>query len=206
MKDYNRISQLTKGVASPRVTVKSTGDSVKIEGVKSVDDNGNVTLKLDNGETVQADEVVFETSTTENLYSIGSKYGALGVETFVNTYNGEDVNRYAPAFDSFYKFGVADPDGKLWESAKNTALAEWLNPAQAKAAYELGRAYAQNKSQTAQVEINTKRTTNQAKNKTSQIGSQRAREGVDKSKINTENLSPKQKASLIESTEWYFLL
>ena len=196
VKDYNRISKLTKGVASPRVTVKSTGDSVKIEGVKSVDDNGNVTLKLDNGETVQADEVDFETSTTENLYSIGSKYGALGVETFVNKYNGEDVNRYAPAFDSFYKFGVADPDGKLWESAKNTDFAEWLNPAQAKAAYELGRAYAQNKSQTAQAEINTKRTTNQAKNKTSQIGSQRAREGVDKSKINTENLSPKQKASI----------
>ena len=196
VKDYNRISQLTKGVASPRVTVKSTGDSVKIEGVKSVDDNGNVTLKLDNGETVQADEVDFETSTTENLYSIGSKYGALGVETFVNKYNGEDINRYAPAFDSFYKFGVADPDGKLWESAKNTDFAEWLNPAQAKAAYELGRAYAQNKSQTAQAEINTKRTTNQAKNKTSQIGSQRAREGVDKSKINTENLSPKQKASI----------
>ncbi len=196
VKDYNRISQLTKGVASPRVTVKSTGDTVKIEGVKSVDDNGNVTLKLDNGETVQADEVDFETSTTENLYSIGSKYGALGVETFVNMYNGEDINRYVPAFDSFYKFGVADPDGKLWGSAKNSDFAEWLNPAQAKAAYELGRVYAQNKSQTAQAEINAKRTTNQEKNKTSQIGSQRAREGVDKSKINTENLSPKQKASI----------
>lgn len=196
VRDFERISSMTESHISPKVTVKSTGKTVEVKGVKAVDDKGDVTFKLSDGETVKQDEVEFENGTDSELYIRSAKYGSLGAETFVNMYNGGDINKYDSAFSALYNYGKADPDGKLWESDNVSVSLGWLNPAQAKAAYGLGQAYAKNQLESAQARIDNKRANFKVENNSSQIGSQGASGVVDTSKIDVDALSEKQKASI----------
>lgn len=179
-----------------KITVNSTGEKTEIAGVKSVDENGEITYNLKNGETATAKEIEFDDEFTAQINKNISKYGAAGADAFQKLYNGGDAFKYERAFNSLFEHGKADPDGKLEKDALNSSLAPWLNTAQAKAAYNAGRIYAQQKTADAQAKLNNLKANSTLKTNLAQNGSQTTIKYVDTSAVDTTIFTPKQKASV----------
>ena len=131
-----------------------TGDSVKVTEIASID-NGKMKLKLDNGETVDAEDISFGTEDEGLIYSTVLDMGvnAAVANSLVKNYNPSDklsAERYAQGIKEAYKYGSY---GIPINEISKKGFAADLNEAQRTHAYNLGKADAADKVEKAQKEL-----------------------------------------------------
>lgn len=131
-----------------------TGDSVKVSEIASID-NGKMTLKLDNGETVDAENISFGSKDEAIIYSAVLDMGvnAAVANSLVKNYNPSDklsANRYALGIKEAYKYGSY---GMPINEISKKGFAADLSEAQRTHAYNLGKADTAAKVEKAQKEV-----------------------------------------------------
>ena len=193
----NKLSAaLTTKSIDNTVTVGSKKEKTKVTGVKSISENGVVTYNLENGKTATSKEVSFDNEFTAQLNESASKYGAVGADAFIKMYGGEDAVEYSQAFDTLFRQGKNDPDGKLKADVMDTPAAQFLNPSQSEAAYEAGRVYAQKLSADTQQELDASEARSLEVANIAQKAPQKTIGNVNVANIRTKSLTPKQNASI----------
>lgn len=135
------------------VNVKS-GEEVNVSEIASID-NGKMTLKLENGETVDAEDISFGTEDEGLIYSTVLDMGvnAAVANSLVKNYNPSDklsAKQYAMGIKEVYKYGSYGMP--MSEISKNGFAAD-LSEAQRTHAYNLGKADMAAKVEKAQKEV-----------------------------------------------------
>lgn len=131
-----------------------TGDTINVTEIASID-NGKMTLKLENGDTVDADDISFGTRDDAIIYTSVLDMGvnaAVANSLVKNFKAGEGVSadRYVLGINEAYKYGFYSiPETEI---SKNGFAAD-LSEAQRKHAYNLGKIDAVEKSAKAQTEV-----------------------------------------------------
>ena len=131
-----------------------TGDTVKVSEIASIED-GKMTLKLENGETVDADDISFGTRDEAIVYSAVLDMGvnAKVADSLVKNFKaGEGITaqQYALGIKEAYKYGMYSiPEAEM--SKKGFAVD--LNEAQRKHAYNLGKINAIDQATKAQAKV-----------------------------------------------------
>jgi hypothetical protein len=131
-----------------------TGDSVNVSEIASIKD-GKMTLKLDNGETVDADDISFGTEDEGLIYSTVLDMGvnAAVANSLVKNYSPSDklsARQYALGIKEAYKYGSYGMP--INEISKNGFAAD-LSEAQRTHAYNLGKSDRTAKVEKAQKEV-----------------------------------------------------
>ena len=135
------------------VNVKS-GEDVKVSEIASID-NGKMTLKLDNGETVDAEDISFGTEDEAIIYSSVLDMGvnAAIANSLVKNYNPSDklsAKNYVLGIKEAYKYGAYGMP--INEISKNGFAADLSEP-QRVHAYNLGKTDMAAKVEKAQKEV-----------------------------------------------------
>ena len=135
------------------VNIKS-GEEVKISEIASID-NGKMTLKLDNGETVDAEDISFGTEEENLIYSTVLDMGvnAAVANSLVKNYNPSEklsAKQYVLGIKEAYKYGTYSIP--MSEMSKKGFAAD-LSEAQRTHAYNLGKADAKSNVEKAQKEV-----------------------------------------------------
>ena len=176
--------------------------AVKVQGVASIN-NGEMMLKLDNGETVKASDVSFSSKGEALLYSTVLDMGVdtEAAERIIGGYKASgniSMHDYALGIKKAYDYGYAGIDPSQW---KKSDFTHKLSDETKSFAYELGRNAVEAKTNAKQKGTSEKVT--EAKKKgpvKAKAGKVIAEDGVDvteKGEIDTEGLSELQKKSLI---------
>lgn len=125
---------------SNKTTIVSTGEEVTIKKIKSIS-NGNMELKLTNGNTVNSKDIKYksqdEALVYESVLSMG--YSADTANAIVNGYNaltGVSASNYLLGVNEAYNYGRI---GYPQESIKSEGFYADLTDAQKRFAYNLGR-------------------------------------------------------------------
>ena len=131
-----------------------TGDTVKVAEIASID-NGKMTLKLDNGETVDAEDISFGTQDEAIIYSTVLDMGvnAAVANSLVKNYNPSDklsAKQYTMGIKEAYKYGSY---GMPINEISKKGFAADLTEAQRTHAYNLGKADTAAKVEKAQKEV-----------------------------------------------------
>ena len=131
-----------------------TGDEVNIAEISSID-KGKMTLKLENGETVDASDISFGTKDEALIYSTVLDMGVnvAVANSLVKNYNPSDKlsgEKYALGVKEAYKYGSYGMP--ISEISKNGFAAD-LSEAQRTHAYNLGKADTASKIEKAQAEV-----------------------------------------------------
>ena len=117
-----------------------TGDQIKISGISSIK-NGKMVLKLDNGETINAEDVSFASDDEALLYStvLHMDVSAGTAESIVKSFNPADgvtASQYALGVTEAYKYGRYNiPVGEMTKKGFSADLTD----SQRSAAYQLGQ-------------------------------------------------------------------
>ena len=135
------------------VNVK-TGDEVNVSEIASID-NGKMTFKLDNGETVDAEDISFGTEDEGLIYSTVLDMGvnAAVANSLVKNYNPSDklsAKQYAMGIKEAYKYGSY---GMPINEISKKGFAADLSVAQRTHAYNLGKVDTAAKVEKAQKEV-----------------------------------------------------
>lgn len=146
-------SKFETNLEGKTVNVK-TGEDVNVTEIASID-NGKMTLKLENGETVDADDISFGTEDEALVYSAVLDMGvnAAVANSLVKNYNPSEklsAQQYALGIKEAYKYGSYGMP--INEISKNGFAAD-LTEAQRTHAYNLGKVDMAAKIEKAQAEV-----------------------------------------------------
>lgn len=194
------VAERQAGEAAPKnaqeATNNETGETVAVSGVESVKD-GKVYLRTADGGRIAADEVGFENSNWDDVYSHAAAFETNAARTFISSYDGEtSPAEYYNGFVSIY--GAARKGETLEQAISGSLYAQELSPSQQQAAYFAGQNSLNTTQESAQAGVQAaaqaEGKTVPAKAQTAQEAAQSAKTGVVRNY--TAKLSTEQENSL----------
>lgn len=133
--------------AEKNAEVQVNGETAQVEALRYDQESGSVELsvKSKNGDVqrVSVKDAKLPEGTRLLAESAG-KYGETAPQMYANYQNGQDVERYASAYEVAYSYGRAGV--KNYAVLENSGAASYLTPEQRKFAYETGLAAARRES------------------------------------------------------------
>lgn len=134
--------------AEKNAEVQVNGETAQVEALRYGQESGSVELsvKAKNGDVqrVSVKDVKLPEG-TRLLAESAEKYGDTAPQMYANYKNGQDVERYASAYEVAYSYGRARV--KNYAVLENSGAASYLTPEQRKFAYETGLAAARRESE-----------------------------------------------------------
>lgn len=178
--------------AEKNAEVQVNGETAQVQALRYDQESGSVELsvKSKNGDVqrVSVKDAKLPEG-TRLLAESAEKYGETAPQMYANYQNGQDVERYASAYEVAYSYGRAGV--KNYAVLENSGAASYLTPEQRKFAYETGLAAASRESDAKNAA---------AKNGEIQAGSVTLEGGklgnVTLAAVNTAGLTRKQTASI----------
>lgn len=178
--------------AEKNAEVQVNGETAQVQALRYDQESGSVELsvKAKNGDVqrVSVKDAKLPEGTRLLAESAG-KYGETAPQMYANYQNGQDVERYANAYEVAYSYGRAGV--KNYAVLENSGAASYLTPEQRKFAYETGLAAARRESEAKSAA---------AKSSGIQAGSVTLEGGklgnVTLAAVNTAGLTRKQTASI----------
>ena len=178
--------------AEKNAEVQVNGETAQVQALRYDHDSGSVELsvKAKNGDVqrVSVKDAKLPEG-TRLLAESAEKYGDTAPQMYANYQNGQDVERYASAYEVAYSYGRAGV--KNYAVLENSGAASYLTPEQRKFAYETGLAAARRESDAKSAA---------AKSSEIQAGSVTLEGGklgnVTLAAVNTAGLTRKQTASI----------
>lgn len=178
--------------ADKNAEVQVNGETAQVQALRYDQESGSVELsvKAKNGDVqrVSVKDVKLPED-TRLLAESAEKYGETAPQMYANYQNGQDVERYASAYEVAYSYGRARV--KNYAVLENSGTASYLTPEQRKFAYETGLAAARRESDAKSAA---------AKSSEIQAGSVTLEGGklgnVTLAAVNTAGLTRKQTASI----------
>lgn len=178
--------------AEKNAEVQVNGETAQVEALRYDQESGSVELsvKAKNGDVqrVSVKDAKLPEG-TRLLAESAEKYGETAPQMYANYQNGQDVERYASAYEVAYSYGRARV--KNYAVLENSGAASYLTPEQRKFAYETGLAAARRESDAKSAA---------AKSSEIQAGSVTLEGGklgnVTLAAVNTAGLTRKQTASI----------
>ena len=178
--------------AEKNAEVQVNGETAQVQALRYDQESGSVELsvKAKNGDVqrVSVKDAKLPEG-TRLLAESAEKYGETAPQMYANYQNGQDVERYASAYEVAYSYGRAGV--KNYAVLENSGAASYLTPEQRKFAYETGLAAARRESDAKNAA---------AKNGEIQAGSVTLEGGklgnVTLAAVNTAGLTRKQTASI----------
>jgi hypothetical protein len=194
------VAERQAGEAAPKnaqeATNNETGETVAVSGVESVED-GKVYLRTADGGRIAADEVGFENSNWDDVYSHAVDFDTNAARTYIGSYDGEtSPAEYYNGFVSIY--GAARKGETLEQAVSGSLYAQELSPAQQQAAYFAGQNSLNTTQESAQAGVQAAA---QVEGKTVPVKAQTAQEAAQDAKTGvvrsyTAKLSTEQENSL----------
>lgn len=133
--------------AEKNAEVQVNGETAQVQALRYDQESGSVELsvKAKNGDVqrVSVKDVELPEG-TRLLAESAEKYGETAPQMYANYQNGQDVERYASAYEVAYSYGRAGV--KNYAVLENSGAASYLTPEQRKFAYETGLAAARRES------------------------------------------------------------
>lgn len=133
--------------AEKNAEVQVNGAAAQVQALRYDQENGSVELsvKAENGDVqrVSVKDAKLPEG-TRLLAESAEKYGETAPQMYANYQNGQDVGRYASAYEVAYSYGRAGV--KNYAVLENSGAASYLTPEQRKFAYETGLAAARRES------------------------------------------------------------
>lgn len=133
--------------AEKNAEVQVNGETAQVQALRYDQDSGSVELsvKAKNGDVqrVSVKDAKLPEG-TRLLAESAEKYGETAPQMYANYQNGQDVERYASAYEVAYSYGRAGV--KNYAVLENSGAASYLTPEQRKFAYETGLAAARRES------------------------------------------------------------
>ena len=133
--------------AEKNAEVQVNGETAQVQALRYDHDSGSVELsvKAKNGDVqrVSVKDAKLPEG-TRLLAESAEKYGETAPQMYANYQNGQDVERYASAYEVAYSYGRARV--KNYAVLENSGAASYLTPEQRKFAYETGLAAARRES------------------------------------------------------------
>lgn len=133
--------------AEKNAEVQVNGETAQVQALRYDQDSGSVELsvKAKNGDVqrVSVKDAKLPEG-TRLLAESAEKYGDTAPQMYANYQNGQDVERYASAYEVAYSYGRARV--KNYAVLENSGAASYLTPEQRKFAYETGLAAANRES------------------------------------------------------------
>lgn len=133
--------------AEKNAEVQVNGETAKVQALRYDQESGSVELsvKAKNGDVqrVSVNDAKLPEG-TRLLAESAEKYGETAPQMYANYQNGQDVERYASAYEVAYSYGRAGV--KNYAVLENSGAASYLTPEQRKFAYETGLAAARRES------------------------------------------------------------
>lgn len=133
--------------AEKNAEVQVNGTTAQVQALRYNQESGSVELsvKAENGDVqrVSVKDAKLPEGTRLLAESAG-KYGETAPQMYANYQNGQDVERYANAYEVAYSYGRAGV--KNYAVLENSGAASYLTPEQRKFAYETGLAAARRES------------------------------------------------------------
>lgn len=133
--------------AEKNAEVQVNGETAQVQALRYDQESGSVELsvKAKNGDVqrVSVKDVKLPEG-TRLLAESAEKYGDTAPQMYANYQNGQDVERYASAYEVAYSYGRAGV--KNYAVLENSGAASYLTPEQRKFAYETGLAAARRES------------------------------------------------------------
>lgn len=178
--------------AEKNAEVQVNGETAQVQALRYDQESGSVELsvKAKNGDVQRAS--VKDAKLPEGMRLLAEsaeKYGETAPQMYANYQNGQDVERYASAYEVAYSYGRAGV--KNYAVLENSGAASYLTPEQRKFAYETGLAAARRESDAKSAA---------AKSSEIQAGSVTLEGGklgnVTLAAVNTAGLTRKQTASI----------
>lgn len=178
--------------AEKNAEVQVNGETAQVQALRYDQESGSVELsvKAKNGDVqrVSVKDAKLPEG-TRLLAESAEKYGETAPQMYANYQNGQDVERYASAYEVAYSYGRAGV--KNYAVLENSGAASYLTPEQRKFAYETGLAAARRESDAKSAA---------AKSSEIQAGSVTLEGGklgnVTLAAVNTAGLTRKQTASI----------
>lgn len=178
--------------AEKNAEVQVNGETAQVQALRYDQESGSVELsvKAENGDVqrVSVKDAKLPEG-TRLLAESAEKYGETAPQMYANYQNGQDVERYASAYEVAYSYGRAGV--KNYAVLENSGAASYLTPEQRKFAYETGLAAARRESDAKSAA---------AKSSKIQAGSVTLEGGklgnVTLAAVNTAGLTRKQTASI----------
>ena len=178
--------------AEKNAEVQVNGETAQVQALRYDQESGSVELsvKAKNGDVqrVSVKDAKLPEG-TRLLAESAEKYGETAPQMYANYQNGQDVERYASAYEVAYSYGRAGV--KNYAVLENSGAASYLTPEQRKFAYETGLAAARRESEAKSAA---------AKSSGIQAGSVTLEGGklgnVTLAAVNTAGLTRKQTASI----------
>lgn len=178
--------------AEKNAEVQVNGETAQVQALRYDQESGSVELsvKAKNGDVqrVSVKDAKLPEG-TRLLAESAEKYGETAPQMYANYKNGQDVERYASAYEVAYSYGRARV--KNYAVLENSGAASYLTPEQRKFAYETGLAAARRESEAKNAA---------AKSSEIQAGSVTLEGGklgnVTLAAVNTAGLTRKQTASI----------
>ncbi len=133
--------------AEKNAEVQVNGETAQVQALRYDQESGSVELsvKAKNGDVqrVSVKDAKLPEG-TRLLAESAEKYGETAPQMYANYQNGQDVERYASAYEVAYSYGRAGV--KNYAVLENSGAASYLTPEQRKFAYETGLAAARRES------------------------------------------------------------
>ena len=133
--------------AEKNAEVQVNGETAQVQALRYDQESGSVELSVKgkNGDVqrVSMKDVKLPEG-TRLLAESAEKYGETAPQMYANYQNGQDVERYASAYEVAYSYGRAGV--KNYAVLENSGAASYLTPEQRKFAYETGLAAARRES------------------------------------------------------------
>lgn len=133
--------------AEKNAEVQVNGTTAQVQALRYNQESGSVELsvKAENGDVqrVSVKDAKLPEG-TRLLAESAEKYGETAPQMYANYQNGQDVERYASAYEVAYSYGRAGV--KNYAVLENSGAASYLTPEQRKFAYETGLAAARRES------------------------------------------------------------
>lgn len=133
--------------AEKNAEVQVNGETAQVQALRYDQESGSVELsvKAENGDVqrVSVKDAKLPEG-TRLLAESAEKYGETAPQMYANYQNGQDVERYANAYEVAYSYGRAGV--KNYAVLENSGAASYLTPEQRKFAYETGLAAARRES------------------------------------------------------------
>lgn len=134
--------------AEKNAEVQVNGTTAQVQALRYNQESGSVELsvKAENGDVqrVSVKDAKLLPEGTRLLAESAEKYGETAPQMYANYQNGQDVERYASAYEVAYSYGRAGV--KNYAVLENSGAASYLTPEQRKFAYETGLAAARRES------------------------------------------------------------
>lgn len=178
--------------AEKNAEVQVNGEAAQVQALRYDQESGSVELSV-KGKNGDVQRVSVKDAKlpegTRLLAESAGKYGETAPQMYANYQNGQDVERYASAYEVAYSYGRAGV--KNYAVLENSGAASYLTPEQRKFAYETGLAAARRESDAKSAA---------AKSSEIQAGSVTLEGGklgnVTLAAVNTAGLTRKQTASI----------